>query len=130
MSELKNIFKKVLKYLIFSLLSLYISGSINVHWSWKLGYFYRKILQCCQKLHDTLTPFIPASGALMCHLCHKKYSSSPILKRHIATVHLKIRRFRCYFCDLSFTQSGNMHCHMLRYHTVKYKLWKQDRYNY
>ena len=52
-----------------------------------------------------------------CPYCHKFFAAK--LNRHINGVHLKLRPYRCNFCDATFTQAGNRATHMGSVHGVR-----------
>ena len=58
---------------------------------------------------------------VQCAHCHKMYSRSSSLARHIAAVHLKLKPYKCYYCDKEYTQSGHRLVHMRLAHNHHYK---------
>ena len=47
-----------------------------------------------------------------CEHCHKVFGYGPHLKRHIQTVHEKMRPFKCQQCNKSFTCKSNLQYHI------------------
>ena len=70
------------------------------------------------------------SGTDRCPLCGKSFVK---LQIHIRDVHLKLRPYKCHFCEKTFGQSGNRRVHMKRYHfddfTARESDAKRDRTN-
>ena len=52
-------------------------------------------------------------GRRVCPHCHNKYARLDV---HIRNVHLKMKRFRCQFCEKRFGQSGHRLVHMRNVH--------------
>ena len=46
-----------------------------------------------------------------CELCPKKFSQSIDLKRHVAAIHLQLKSFTCDICNQAFSQQCNLKRH-------------------
>ena len=55
------------------------------------------------------------NGAI-CEICNKKFAKKFALKKHIETVHLKIKPFLCDDCGKSFSGKGKLSTHVLAVH--------------
>lgn len=62
---------------------------------------------------------------LTCHICAKEYKTKRSLKEHI-NGHMGIR-FKCDFCSLESTTSGNYYNHVTQKHPVEYEQLKAER---
>jgi len=56
------------------------------------------------------------SPNLFCNRCGRKFKRRYDLRRHITTVHDKVRNFRCDTCDLSFLQRAHLNEHVSSVH--------------
>uniref|UniRef100_A0A7S0BI92 C2H2-type domain-containing protein n=1 Tax=Rhodosorus marinus TaxID=101924 RepID=A0A7S0BI92_9RHOD len=55
----------------------------------------------------------PKDGSsLVCELCSKEFKRKYDLRRHITTVHEKVRKFGCNMCDLRFLQRAHLTEHI------------------
>ena len=49
-------------------------------------------------------------------MCDKRFTEKGNLKKHVDTVHLKIKEYICVKCDKWFTQKGSLKTHMKAVH--------------
>ncbi len=58
------------------------------------------------------------SGLYKCVQCEYSFSSAKDLQNHVDRVHLKIKRKKCEFCDISYFSEIDLFIH-IRSHTGK-----------
>ena len=56
-----------------------------------------------------------------CEICGRLIVRTQ-LKRHIDTVHLRLKPYHCFFCDRKFGTSGQRRKHMKATHPVSFEL--------
>jgi predicted transport protein len=74
-----------------------------------------------QKSPEDLRPIIT------CDICGKKISFLRHLRRHIATVHQKTKKFKCYFCSRCFNLKTNLKVHIATVHHSSYMKYKNTK---
>ena len=52
----------------------------------------------------------------VCHECGKSCRDNHDLKKHVDGVHLKLKPFKCEYCDKSFDMGSNLDRHVLNKH--------------
>ena len=60
-------------------------------------------------------------GLFTCNKCHKNYQTRSSLKAHIATVHLKVKRFECLLCHHQAYSHFEVKRHLIKYHKINYE---------
>jgi len=56
------------------------------------------------------------NGKFPCNICDRLFGSKPAVRKHIGTVHLKLRNFYCDHCDYSSYSKDSILSHMRSYH--------------
>ncbi|KAL5270818.1 hypothetical protein ACHWQZ_G001478 [Mnemiopsis leidyi] len=65
---------------------------------------------------ETMLGFNPTTKQFQCTLCGKETKSSGKLREHVKIVHLKLRPYKCDYCDMCFGTTGNRKSHMRMRH--------------
>jgi KRAB domain-containing zinc finger protein len=88
-----------------------------------LSFIYKSMLNNHQKLHLKGYAFKPKKTAeerknmvFQCQTCLKLFRNEPNLKRHVDTVHLRVRKYICGTCQKPFSQKSALETH-IRIHT-------------
>lgn len=80
----------------------------------------QEIIKCdeCQteflkeKLYKHHKKYVHGEAKFECEYCEKRFKMNAHLKRHIETIHLKLKPYKCMYCDFHCSQKSNMKAHV------------------
>ena len=61
---------------------------------------------------------IHEGGTHKCDLCNKGFSSKDRLRRHVTTVHEKLKNYKCTYCETAYGQKGDLNRHIRKVHNI------------